>query len=67
MGRVMPKSKEKGQKEWSPQDIVDLEVCASIGDSAAEIAAFLSRSEEDVTAKAKELGIRISPDAQKKP
>jgi hypothetical protein len=56
----MPRTAANNEKVWSSQDIADLEVCASIGDSAAEIAAFLSCTEREVRAKAAELGIRIA-------
>jgi hypothetical protein len=56
----MPRIAASTEKVWSSQDIADLEVCASIGDSVAEIAAFLSCTEQEVKAKAAELGIRIA-------
>jgi len=48
------------KKEWSPQDLTDLRICAEIGDTLSQIAAFLSRTEEDVRQKAIDLGIKIS-------
>ena len=42
----MPRTAANNEKVWSSQDIADLEVCASIGDSAAEIAALWSYLED---------------------
>ena len=40
-------------------DLSDLRTCAARGDSLAEIAAFLIRTEEQVRAKATELGLTL--------
>jgi hypothetical protein len=46
------------RREWSLEEITDLELCASIGDSAADIAESWA-TETEVRAKASELGIKF--------
>jgi hypothetical protein len=47
-------------KEWSKIDLLDLRHCAARGDTIAEIAAFLLRTEADVREKARELGLVLA-------
>jgi hypothetical protein len=49
-------------ESWVPQDIVDLEFCAKIGDTLSETAAFLKRDEEEVRRKANELRLSFPED-----
>ena len=46
-------------KEWSHVDIADLQSQAAFGNTVAEIAGFLMRTEAEVREKAKELGMSI--------
>jgi hypothetical protein len=55
----MPVAMEEinNDKEWSKIDLSDLRHCVARGDTIAEIAAFLLRTESDVREKARELGL----------
>jgi hypothetical protein len=50
---------EDSERAWVEVDLSDLRTCAARGDSLAEIAAFLIRTEEQVRAKATELGLTL--------
>jgi hypothetical protein len=47
-------------KPWSRMDIADLRWQARFGDSVAEIAAFLRRTEAEVREKSKQLGLTVT-------
>jgi hypothetical protein len=47
-------------KHWSRMDIADLRWQARFGDSVAEIAAFLRRTEAEVREKSKQLGLTVT-------
>ncbi len=47
-------------RHWSRMDIADLRWQARFGDSIAEIAAFLRRTEAEVREKAKQLGLTVT-------
>jgi hypothetical protein len=46
--------------EWSKIDVLDLRHCDAGGETIAEIAAFLLRTEADVGEKARELGLVLA-------
>ena len=59
MGFMSTSGNPDPHRAWSLDEITDLELCASIGDSAADIAEYLERTETEVREKAAELGIKL--------
>lgn len=47
-------------KEWSPWDLFDLHTSIECGNSVAEIATFLMRTETEVREKAAELRLKLA-------
>ncbi len=56
-GAFRNRAKINDGKPWSEMDVIDLRIAISLGETIKQAADFLGRSDEDVAAKAKELGL----------
>jgi hypothetical protein len=50
---------EDTERAWAEMDLLDLRTCAARGDTLAEIATFLVRTQDEVLKKAQELELKL--------